>query len=53
MKVRVYPADKRGRCIKGFCPTLCEESRAQDIAWDIEDNLELYGIEYDHMVISK
>lgn len=48
---RVYVADKTGRLLKGFCPTLCEDAEADKVAIDLARNMKKYGFKYDHIVI--
>lgn len=48
---RVYPADKQGRCLCGFCPTICESNEADRIALDLAANMHKYGFKYDHIVV--
>lgn len=51
--VQVYPADKQGRCIKGFCPTKCDSKDADRIAFALAADLRRYGIKYDHIVVEE
>lgn len=48
---RVYPADRQGRILRGFCPTLCEESRAERVAEKLRADLKKFGIKYDKIII--
>lgn len=50
---QVYPADKQGRCLRGFCPTICENDEADRIALDLMANMHKYGFKYDHIVIEE
>ena len=51
--MRVYPADKQDRCLRGFCPTICESSEADRIARDLAADMHKYGFKYDHIVIDE
>ena len=50
---QVYPADKQGRCLRGFCPTICESREADRIALDLAANMHKYGFKYDQIVIEE
>lgn len=51
MKYQVYPADKRGVCLRGFCPTVCDtEQDAQEQAEWLAAALFKYGYRYNHIV---
>lgn len=54
MKWYVFAADKQGRCLRGFCPTICEsEQQAQEEAeWQCA-MMEKYGFSYDHIAIEE
>lgn len=54
MKTRVYPADAKGYCLRGFCPTICKnEQAAQKEALELEHSLRKYGFRYHHIVIEE
>lgn len=50
---RLYPVDKQGRLLSGFCPTICESNEADRIALDLAANMHKYGFKYDHIVIEE
>lgn len=49
-KVRIYPTDKKGRLLKGFCPTLCESEKAERIMMELAGNLMKFGVRYGGIV---
>lgn len=50
-KFQVYPADAQGRCLRGFCPTVCDtEQDAQEQAEWLVAALFKYGYKYNHIV---
>lgn len=51
--VRVYPADKQGRCLRGFCPTICENEEADQMAHECARMMAKYGFKYDHIVVDE
>jgi hypothetical protein len=54
MRTRVYPADARGYCLRGFCPTICKSiEKAQREALELEFSLRKYGFKYHHIVIEE
>ena len=49
---RVFFADKAGRLLKGFCPTLCDtEEEVEEVVECCLDYAYEYKIKYDHIVI--
>lgn len=50
MKYRIFPADKNGRFLKGFCPTLCEDNDLDCSIYELMVYLSMYNVEYDHIV---
>lgn len=54
MKYLVFPADKEGVCVKGFCPTICRSlSTALSEAYRQHRDLPNHHITYDRVNISK
>lgn len=54
MEYLVIPADKKGTCIKGFCPTRCRTlGRAVSTAYQLHKDLRKYQIEYEQVIISE
>lgn len=51
--MRVYPADKQGRCLRGFCPTICSEQNAMPTALKLAADMKKYGFKYDKIVIEE
>lgn len=52
--IRVYPADKQGVCLRGFCPTICKNKQAaQKEALELEFSLRKYGFKYHKIVIEE
>lgn len=50
----VIPVDKKGACIKGFCPTRCRTmGGAVSTAVQLHKDLRKYQVEYDQVVICK
>lgn len=52
MNYLVYPVDKNGRILKGFCPTVCEGKDAQLIADRLIMDLNKHNINFDCVVIN-
>ena len=50
---KVYPADKNGRCLRGFCPTICYASDAERIAKSLAADLQKFGIKYNKIIIEE
>jgi len=51
MKFRIYPADRHGRCIQGFCPTVADDAdQAQRIVLELAASLCCHNLKYDHIV---
>ena len=48
---RVYPVDKRGFILHGFCPKKCADEDADRIAFELADDLRKFGFSFDHIVI--
>lgn len=48
---RIFPASKNGRCIKGFCPTICDDDAVIRVFLDLSQSLFKYGIKYHHIVV--
>lgn len=52
MKCKVYPADAKGLCLRGFCPTICKDKQgAQKEALELEYSLRKYGFNFHHIEI--
>ena len=52
MKYIVFPADKQGYCLRGFCPTICKDKQgAQKEALELEYSLRKYGFKYHNIKI--
>lgn len=49
--MKVYPADRQGRCLRGFCPTICDSNEADKVALELAANMHKYGFKYDNIVI--
>lgn len=53
-RFQVYPADKRGVCLRGFCPTVCDtEQDAQEQAEWLAAALFKYNYEYEQIIIEE
>lgn len=51
---QVYPADAQGRCLRGFCPTVCDtEQDAQEQAEWLAAALWKYGYKYEQIIIEE
>ena len=51
---RVFPANNRGICLRGFCPTVCNtEQEANEQAMWLAAMMEKYDFSYDHIVIEE
>lgn len=50
---RVYPADRQGRCLRGFCPTICKASDAERVARQLAADLQKYGFKYEQIIIEE
>lgn len=50
MKI-VYPVNKRGFILQGFCPTKCADEDADRIAFELAADLKKFGFSFDHIVI--
>lgn len=54
MEYYVYPADKKGTCIKGFCPTVCRTMGiAVSTAYQLHKDLRKYHYDYHEIIISE
>lgn len=54
MKYYVFPSDKKGKIIKGFCPRECSsESVAQYEATCMALNYGISGIKFHHIELQK
>lgn len=54
MEYLVYPANRRGTCIKGFCPTTCEGyGNAMSEAYRLHRSLSLQHIKYYQVIINE
>lgn len=51
--MRVYPADKQGMCLHGFCPTICSEQDAMPTALKLAADMKKHGFDYDHIVFEE
>ena len=51
--VRVYPADKQGYCMSGFCPTICEKEEAEQVAYDLAAAMLRHGFKFDNIIIEE
>lgn len=54
MEYFVYPSNRRGTCIKGFCPTICEGyGNAMSEAYRLHRSLSLHHIKYYQVIINE
>lgn len=54
MEYLVYPANRRGNCIKGFRPIICEDySQSMTEAYRLHRSLSLQHIKYYQVIINE